>query len=134
MKGNLTVIEIIIDRGSVCMADDMDSHEKTFEINQQLKLSDFIEEIINSRYLPYIFGGKATWVIKHKNKPLAVIGLIDYGPKVSNFKTKLFANNLELMKILNDDYEKKIGFGYYAQENYNNVYKKLKDRSESWRL
>ena len=127
------MIEIIIDRDSVCMADDMDSHEKTFLINRQLKLSDFIEEIINSRYLPYIFGGKATWVIKHKNKPLAVIGLIDYGPEVSNFNTKLFVNNLELLKLLNDDYKKKIGFSYYAQEDYNNVYKKLKAKSESWR-
>jgi hypothetical protein len=32
MKGILTVIEIIIDRDSVCMEDDVDSHEKTFEI------------------------------------------------------------------------------------------------------
>lgn len=120
------MIEIVIDRDSVCMADDIDSHEKTIELNQSLELSDFIEKIINLRYLPYISGGKATWVLEHKNRPLAVIGLMDYGPKFINVKTKLLVNNLELTELLKDDLEKKVGFGYYAQEDYNRVYKKLK--------
>lgn len=121
------MFDIVIDRDSVCMADDIDSHEKTIQIDQPLKLSDLIEEVLNLRFLPYISGGKAVWAIKYKSKPLAVIQLTDYGSKVSKVKTKFFVGNPELTELLKYDLEKKISFGYYAQENYNNVFKKLKD-------
>lgn len=74
-EGGLVVLEIILDRDSVCMGDDMDSHEKTIKITRPMKLSDFIDMVINLRYLPYIYGGKATWVMRYQNKPLAVIGI-----------------------------------------------------------
>ena len=120
------MLEIIIDRDSVYMGDDMDSHEKIIKITQPMKLSDFIDMIINLRYLPYISGGKATWVMKYQNKSLAIIGLKKYEPDITEYKTKLLIDNVEFAELLSADSEKKIGFGYYAQEDYRSIYKKMK--------
>lgn len=120
------MLNLLIDRDSVCMADDIDSHEKKIEISNKLKLSEFIGKIIDMRYLPYIAGGKATWVLKYQNKPLAVIGFTNYGPKVTQMKIKLFVNDINLTELSNVNIDKKLGFGYYAQEDYNIVYEKLK--------
>ncbi len=120
------MFEIMVDRDSVCMGDDIDSHEKTIKITRSMKLSDFIEMIINLRYLPYISGSKATWVVRHKNKPLAVIGLKEYETYISDYETKFITGNIDLAELLKDDSEKKIGFGYYAQEDYLLIYKKMK--------
>lgn len=120
------MFEIIIDRDSVCMADDIDAHKKIIEIKPTYRLSDLIDLVINSRYLPYIYGGKSTWVMKRKNKLLAVIGLTNYGPKAANVKTLFFVNNLKLTELFEYDDDRKIGFGYFAQEDYNIVYKRLK--------
>jgi len=91
-----------------------------------MKLSDFIDMIIKLRYLPYISGGKATWVMRCQNKPLAVLGIKKYEPDISEYKAKLLIENIELSEVLSAGSEKKIGFRYYAQEDYSSVYKKMK--------
>jgi|GEM_PF-2583356 len=110
------------------MADDIDSHKKIIEIIHPLTLNDFMDRIINIRYLACIFGGKVTLVVKYKNKPLSVIEFMDYIPKVAKMKIKLYINNIDLMELLTDVLDNKIGFGYYAQEDYNNVCNKLKEK------
>ncbi len=108
------------------MADDIETHGKTINITQPMKLSDFIDMIIKLRYLPYISGGKATWVIRYQNKPLAVIGIKKYEPDMSEYKIKLLLDDRKFPKLLSADSEKKFGFGYYAQEDYSSIYKKMK--------
>ena len=67
-------LNLLLARDSVCMFDDIDApHKKLTSISQKATLEELTKTIIRSKYLPTIQGGKATWVLKFGNKPVAVI-------------------------------------------------------------
>lgn len=65
--------KIILTRDSVAPADDFDPpHTKEISLKPYWKITDILNHIIASDYLPRINGGKATWSIAI-NQPIAVI-------------------------------------------------------------
>jgi hypothetical protein len=65
-------MKILLNRDSVCMGDDADSHEKLIEISiDGLSLAQILAEIAPG-YLPSIADGQATWVVSSR-VPIAVM-------------------------------------------------------------
>jgi hypothetical protein len=115
---NYENILIELDRSSVCMADDIDSHELNFEIIKNTSLSELIDLIFKKNYLPLISGDIATWVVLNKRKSLAVL---------SQRREVLYIRDRKL--IVNEiaqDGKLKVFIRYYQQEDLNKVYKKMK--------
>jgi hypothetical protein len=110
---------IYINRDSVCMGDDMESHEVKMEINESTKLCELILKIIEMRYLASIGGGKATWVLKYNNELLAIIAQEWREPKYLVNKEKKIYN---LIGVCN---KPEIYFEYILQENPDMVFEKL---------
>lgn len=59
-------MELIINRASVCMGDDVDSHMQTFYLPDKATYDDLFEEIKKAKYLPSIFGNNVVWVLSSK--------------------------------------------------------------------
>ena len=55
---------LCLSRDSVAAGDDVESHDKNFEVDSRKALLLAIAEITQDRYLPLIQGGKATWVVR----------------------------------------------------------------------
>lgn len=55
-------MEIIIDRSSVCMGDDVESHAKQYVFSDTATYEDLFREILDNRYLPSIAGNNVVWV------------------------------------------------------------------------
>jgi len=88
-------MEVKLTRDSVAAGDDVESHDVSFEIDHRRKLSLFLAEIGRRSYLPRIYGGAATWVVRtgRGGQPVAVIAaqwiapamLVSLGAELSDF-------------------------------------------------
>lgn len=61
-------MEIIIDRQSVCMGDDVTSHETKNEVNEHITFLELFEELIAKNYFPHIQGNDVVWVLRFDGK------------------------------------------------------------------
>ncbi|MCE5286096.1 MAG: hypothetical protein LLG02_09660 [Pelosinus sp.] len=116
---------IFINRDSVCMGDDMDSHEVKLEINDATTVYYLTLKIRETKYLPSIGGGKATWVLKYNNEPLAVVAQEWTEPKY------LINKNERVKKLLIEGGKPEIYFEYILQENPDIVFSKLRNARRS---
>lgn len=56
-------IELIINRNSVCMGDDIQSHAVKYTFSADATYEDLFEKIISDRYLPNVAGNNVVWVL-----------------------------------------------------------------------
>jgi hypothetical protein len=59
----------------VAAGDDVESHDETREVDGRRPLSRFVHELLRDDYLPSIYGGNATWIVRTSRKS-TVIGVV----------------------------------------------------------
>lgn len=64
---NVDDMNIIIDRDSACMSDDVYSHVKRYRINDNATYEDFMFFLKKDHYFPHISGNNVVWVLTTKN-------------------------------------------------------------------
>ncbi|SDE11949.1 hypothetical protein [Glycomyces harbinensis] len=64
---------INVDRSSVAMGDDLDSHAETVDLPESSTIAEAVSYLRQRGYLAQISGGRATWVLEVNRKPAAVI-------------------------------------------------------------
>lgn len=114
-----------IQRDSVCMGDDMLSHELEIVFNETISLSELVQLIIQNnslpriKYLPTISGDKATWVLTYNYRPLAVMAQEWEIPKY------LVDKDERLLSFIDFGSHKPIEFQYLAQTDPQMVFERL---------
>lgn len=99
-------MKIIIDRESVCRADDVDSHEKEYFIRTNLPFEDLFKKIIKDKYLPSIWGNNVVWVLTSTEH----FCIFSYFTKTNKFSQGLALKNpSEICKNNN-----RLKFKYYS--------------------
>ncbi|WP_207694852.1 hypothetical protein DOK67_0003079 [Enterococcus sp. DIV0212c] len=61
-------MDIIIDRQSVCMGDDITSHKSTYKISNKKTFLELFEELIAKDYFPHIEGNDVVWILRFDGK------------------------------------------------------------------
>lgn len=56
-------MEILINRQSVSMGDDVDDHIISYTVNELTKFSDVFTELIATKYFPNVFGNNVVWTM-----------------------------------------------------------------------
>lgn len=56
-------MEIIINRQSVCLGDDVDDHMKTIVLEEDATYEDLFKEVVNQKYFPSVYGNNVVWVL-----------------------------------------------------------------------
>ena len=54
-------MDMSICRESVCMADDVDNHTRTYTIEPTTTFSDIFLDLIKQKYFPSVFGNDVVW-------------------------------------------------------------------------
>ena len=60
-------MKIRVDRDSVCMGDDVLSHEIEFDVSEDMTVKDFFGFLEKERYLPSIQGNNVAWELHNRN-------------------------------------------------------------------
>ena len=60
-------MKIIVDRESVCMGDDVLSHETEFDVPEDMTVKDFFDFLEKEGYLPSIQGNNVAWELRNRN-------------------------------------------------------------------
>lgn len=112
---------IKLDRSSINIEDDFESHIKNFKMSNQMILSEFINKHVNS-YLPDSNGKESIWVLrgKHMNKwiNLAIINKND-------LETKLLIDNIMLYEVFEDNEKYEMVLVYEGNRILSEVYDEL---------
>ena len=58
------MVEIKFDRDSVCLGDDINSHEISFDVDEKMTIDDFIGFLYSKTSIARIAGGEATWILQ----------------------------------------------------------------------
>lgn len=61
-------MQIIIDRQSVCMGDDVTGHKITREVSEHTTFLELFKELIEKNYFPHIQGNDVVWVLRFDGK------------------------------------------------------------------
>ena len=69
-------LHAIVDRDSVCAADDSQSHEAPFTTNPKTTIAEFLRQAIHASPLAGIAGGQATWLIDTEGYGKGCIGVM----------------------------------------------------------
>ena len=56
-------MELIINRDSVCLGDDVTDHKKVFVLNDEATYDELFAIIIQEKYLPNVSGNNVVWVL-----------------------------------------------------------------------
>ena len=112
---------IKLDRSSINIEDDFESHSKNFIVNNQMILSEFINKHVNS-YLPNSKGKESIWVLRarHMNKwiNLAIINKND-------LENKLLMDNILLQEVFEADEKYEMVLVYEGNRILSEVYDEL---------
>lgn len=63
-------MDIILNRESVCMGDDIDDHTLIYTIDSLVKFSDMFQNLIKKKYFPNISGNDVVWTLCYGEKDL----------------------------------------------------------------
>jgi hypothetical protein len=64
---------INVDRSSVAMGDDVSPHAETVDLPESTPIAETVAYLRIRKFLAYIAGGRATWLLEVNGKPAAVI-------------------------------------------------------------
>lgn len=132
-------MHIVINRDSICMADDIFSHKKVLEIYENIKLCDFIKYVLSLppegnfpepdflEVFPTV--GCCAWVLKvvkgYENIcNLAVIGTREQSPK-------LLIDNLPMGEVVTRYASNELFMKYLSNTTPEKVYRDLKKDSKT---
>ena len=112
-------MKIKLTRDSVAAGDDCYApHLKEFEVLDDILISSFLENILDTNYLASISGGKAAWSLA-SSKPLAIVAQQWTEPKY------LVWNNPTVSELSDGNGVLRLKFNYHAQLNPDIVYEVL---------
>lgn len=60
-------MNIKVSRESVCLADDIYDHSKTYQLNDNATYEDLLNMLKADKYLPKIYGNNVVWVLTTKH-------------------------------------------------------------------
>lgn len=97
-------MELIINRESVCLTDDVENHKRTFVLSDKATYEELFKKLLEEKFFPYISGNNVVWVLTSKQHST----LFSY--------YTLTGKILERQKCLNEicGEEKKLLFRYYS--------------------
>ena len=88
-------MEVLINRNSVCMGDDIEDHRIAYNILPSMTFSDLFKELIAKGYFPSVSGNDVVWtllcdgedIMTYKTQENKLYGhFIDKGPKIVDVK------------------------------------------------
>lgn len=56
-------MEVIINRESVCLGDDINDHMKTYILSDDVTYEELFQKIMGDRYIPSVSGNNVVWVL-----------------------------------------------------------------------
>ncbi|MGJ8730975.1 hypothetical protein ACRW9N_10950 [Listeria aquatica] len=104
---------IDIDRESVAMGDDVDSHKMSLQIDSSTTYRFLFKGLLKNGYIPSIQGNNVVWVLRHGGSDL-----ITYQTKEQSFFTRLIHEQehiIDRMKTSQKD-DSTIIFCYYSSK------------------
>lgn len=113
---------LVINRDSVCAADDLDDHCARIPISQNGTLAQVLDAIQTSGYLPQISGDRATWIVE-LDRPLAVVAQQWATPEF------LVAPQFDLADFARRNPDQPLFFRYWCQADPIAVFDCLKNGS-----
>jgi|GEM_PF-963618 len=135
----MEAISIILDRDSVCMADDCFSHKKTIDVNKKMKLKDFIlyflklpvEKTYTEKGLieksievfPHISGGNATWILKIRKEYKDICNIAIIAQQWE--EPKLLVDNVQIGELVADYNSNEFFMKYLCQTDPEEIYNEL---------
>jgi hypothetical protein len=104
-----------VDRDSVAAGDDDDPHALSIEIDAAMPMASVLTRLNDDKYLPQIYGGEATWVVRseRRGRALAVIAQQWAKPKLLVVSDEIARTTTTLF------------FEYLAQRDPSEVYAEL---------
>ncbi|WP_243349731.1 hypothetical protein [Parabacteroides sp. FAFU027] len=111
------LISIQINRDSVCMGDDCESHKTIFELKRDTTLAKLLQKIKNKGYLAQIQGGKATWLVINLKKEIAVVAQQWRDPKYLSIN-----GDTKLSELEKGNGQIRIHFRYLTQQDPDIIY------------
>ena len=106
-------IKVTIDRQSVCLGDDVMSHQKQMEVSSSISLKDFIYKL-QKQYIPNVESPVAIWLLQINGINICLFNQTRSSILKFNFWNKI-----------PDDGNVVIYLKYFAQKNINEVYNSL---------
>jgi hypothetical protein len=102
-----SLMQIIINRSSVCAGDDIQDHSKIYDLSDDVTYEDIFNRIIQDRYLPNISGNNVVWVLMTKDENTCIFS---YFTQTNYFSAGLAEKKIK--KICKDD--NKLFFKYFS--------------------
>ena len=78
--GESTNMKISVDRQSICIGDDMESHKKLHEMSDTITFLELFNTLIEDNYFPYTGKNNIVWVLRFNGK-----NIIAWKTKKNNF-------------------------------------------------
>lgn len=110
-------ITIKINRESVCMGDDIESHEKEITVSASISLKEFISKL-QKKYIPSVAGSIAIWLLKINDKNICLFNQSGNSILRLDNEDKIIDNG-NIVVFLK----------YYAQKDINELYNILKQEN-----
>ena len=125
LTGIIKLAKIMFDRDSVCLGDDINSHNVSFDVDEKMTIDDLIKFLYSGANIARIGGGEATWILQLRNGHfyMDIAVFAEQWNSVKYFSTP-FSTIGEFIKIYhsNQFYAK-----YLGQKDPEAVYNSLKD-------
>ena len=110
-------ITIKINRESVCMGDDIESHEKEITVSASISLKEFISKL-QEKYIPNVAGSIAIWLLKINDKNICLFNQSGNSILRLDNEDKIIDNGTIVVFLK-----------YYAQKDINELYNILKQEN-----
>ena len=123
--GEGILVKIKFDRDSVCLGDDIDSHNVSFDVDEEMTIDDFIKFLYSKANIARIGGGEATWILQLRNGRfyIDIAVFAEQWNTVKYFSTTFFTTG-EIIKIYNSN---EFFAKYLGQKDPEMVYDNLKE-------
>ncbi|CAI3937988.1 unnamed protein product [Commensalibacter communis] len=114
-------IDVVVDRDSVCMADDIVDHRRNYSCSVKMTMHELLTILSQQYDLPRISGGKACWVVA-TNRPLicAVVA------QEENYRPRYIISSITpILHMFLEDQDSILHFNYLIQDKPSAIFKKI---------
>lgn len=103
-------MDIIINRDSVCLGDDIENHKKTYQMDNNSTYEDLFIALIDDKYFPSISGNNAVWVLTSKKYEC----IFSYFTRTHKMQPLLAEKSLDQLYYGNGELSDGLMFKYYT--------------------
>ncbi len=103
-------MELLINRDSVCMGDDMDDHQISLTVEDSSSFTSIIEELKRIKFFPSIDGNNVVWVLIYSNDDL-----VSYVTKTNSIYSRYVFSEPTILNSMNrGNSDNRINFRYFT--------------------